>query len=109
MFPPKMRAMRRTRRPSRPNSMPCSPSTPKSFAAWQNEVPQRQAGAQDPRSVDRRVDWVKTTYRKRFGIETSYRQMNQPDPDDDEAVRRAVPVGGDRVVAEEPVGVVASL
>jgi len=25
----------------------------------------------------RRVDWVKTTYRKRFGIETSYRQMNQ--------------------------------
>jgi hypothetical protein len=25
----------------------------------------------------RRVDWVKQTYRKRFGIETSYRQMNQ--------------------------------
>lgn len=25
----------------------------------------------------RRVDWVKETYRKRFGIETSYRQMNQ--------------------------------
>jgi hypothetical protein len=25
----------------------------------------------------RRPDWVKTTYRKRFGIETSYRQMNQ--------------------------------
>ena len=25
----------------------------------------------------RRVDWVKDTYRKRFGIETSYRQMNQ--------------------------------
>ena len=24
-----------------------------------------------------RVDWVKRTYRKRFGIETSYRQMNQ--------------------------------
>jgi putative transposase len=24
-----------------------------------------------------RVDWVKTTYRQRFGIETSYRQMNQ--------------------------------
>jgi putative transposase len=24
-----------------------------------------------------RVDWVKQTYRKRFGIETSYRQMNQ--------------------------------
>jgi putative transposase len=24
-----------------------------------------------------RVDWVKETYRKRFGIETSYRQMNQ--------------------------------
>ena len=23
------------------------------------------------------MDWVKTTYRKRFGIETSYRQMNQ--------------------------------
>jgi hypothetical protein len=25
----------------------------------------------------KRVDWVKKTYRKRFGIETSYRQMNQ--------------------------------
>ena len=25
----------------------------------------------------KRVDWVKQTYRKRFGIETSYRQMNQ--------------------------------
>ena len=25
----------------------------------------------------RRVDWVKETYRKRFGIETSYRQINQ--------------------------------
>jgi len=25
----------------------------------------------------KRVDWVKRTYRKRFGIETSYRQMNQ--------------------------------
>ena len=25
----------------------------------------------------RRVDWVEETYRKRFGIETSYRQMNQ--------------------------------
>src|SRR3954470_19253139 len=25
----------------------------------------------------KRVDWVKETYRKRFGIETSYRQMNQ--------------------------------
>ena len=25
----------------------------------------------------RRVDWVKDTYRKRFGIETSYRPMNQ--------------------------------
>jgi hypothetical protein len=25
----------------------------------------------------KRPDWVKTTYRKRFGIETSYRQMNQ--------------------------------
>ena len=25
----------------------------------------------------RRVDWVKDTYRRRFGIETSYRQMNQ--------------------------------
>jgi hypothetical protein len=25
----------------------------------------------------RRVDWVKQTYRKRFGIETSYRQMNR--------------------------------
>jgi hypothetical protein len=25
----------------------------------------------------RRVDWVKQTYRKRFGIETGYRQMNQ--------------------------------
>ena len=24
-----------------------------------------------------RVDWVKQTYRKRFGIETGYRQMNQ--------------------------------
>jgi len=24
-----------------------------------------------------RVDWVKQTYRKRFGIETSYRQMNE--------------------------------
>jgi IS4 transposase len=23
------------------------------------------------------VDWVKDTYRRRFGIETSYRQMNQ--------------------------------
>ena len=27
--------------------------------------------------IARRVDWVKETYRKRFGIETSYRQMNQ--------------------------------
>jgi putative transposase len=25
----------------------------------------------------KRVDWVKATYRRRFGIETSYRQMNQ--------------------------------
>jgi hypothetical protein len=25
----------------------------------------------------KRVDWVKDTYRRRFGIETSYRQMNQ--------------------------------
>lgn len=25
----------------------------------------------------KRLDWVKKTYRKRFGIETSYRQMNQ--------------------------------
>jgi hypothetical protein len=25
----------------------------------------------------KRVDWVKETYRRRFGIETSYRQMNQ--------------------------------
>ena len=25
----------------------------------------------------KRVDWVKETYRQRFGIETSYRQMNQ--------------------------------
>ena len=25
----------------------------------------------------KRVEWVKTTYRQRFGIETSYRQMNQ--------------------------------
>ncbi|MBV8233060.1 MAG: hypothetical protein JO329_24035, partial [Planctomycetaceae bacterium] len=25
----------------------------------------------------RRFDWVKETYRRRFGIETSYRQMNQ--------------------------------
>jgi hypothetical protein len=25
----------------------------------------------------KRVDWVKKTYRKRFGIETSYRQMNE--------------------------------
>ena len=25
----------------------------------------------------KRVDWVKKTYRQRFGIETSYRQMNQ--------------------------------
>jgi hypothetical protein len=25
----------------------------------------------------KRVDWVKQTYRQRFGIETSYRQMNQ--------------------------------
>ena len=24
-----------------------------------------------------RFDWVKETYRRRFGIETSYRQMNQ--------------------------------
>ena len=36
----------------------------------------------DPGWVDqayqaRRVDWVKQTYRGRFGIETSYRQMNQ--------------------------------
>jgi putative transposase len=36
----------------------------------------------DPEWVDqayqgRRVDWVKQTYRGRFGIETSYRQMNQ--------------------------------
>ena len=28
-------------------------------------------------SAPKRVDWVKRTYRKRFGIETSYRQMNQ--------------------------------
>jgi hypothetical protein len=27
--------------------------------------------------VPKRVDWVKDTYRRRFGIETSYRQMNQ--------------------------------
>ena len=25
----------------------------------------------------KRFDWVKDTYRSRFGIETSYRQMNQ--------------------------------
>ena len=30
-----------------------------------------------------------------------------PDPDDDQEVQRAVPVRGDRVVAEEPVGVAA--
>jgi hypothetical protein len=36
----------------------------------------------DPGWIDqayqvRRIDWVKQTYRSRFGIETSYRQMNQ--------------------------------
>jgi len=35
-------------------------------ASWVDEMYQR-----------RRVDWVKETYRKRFGIETSYRQLNQ--------------------------------
>ena len=27
--------------------------------------------------TSQRVDWVKKTYRERFGIETGYRQMNQ--------------------------------
>ena len=57
----------------------------------------------------KRVDWVKKTYRKRFGIETSYRQMNEWDRrDDDEEVQCAVLLRGDRSAAEEPVGLAAS-
>ena len=47
---------------------------------------------------------------KRFGIETSYRQMNQCRIlDDHEEVQCTVLVRGDRAVAEKPVGVAASL
>ena len=57
-----------------------------------------------------RVDWVKQTYRKRFGIETGYRQMNQCRiRTTTKEVQRAVPLRGDRTVAEEPVGVAALL
>ena len=57
-----------------------------------------------------RVDWVKQTYRKRFGIETELPADEPvPDSDDDQEVQRAVPLRGDRTVAEEPVGVAALL
>ena len=57
----------------------------------------------------KRVDWVKRTYRKRFGIETSYRQMNQCRiRTTTTEVQRAVLLRGDRAAAEEPVGVAAS-
>ena len=48
---------------------------PDDGSAWEEEV--GQLGVCLLGDHSQRVDWVKQTYRKRFGIETSYRQMNQ--------------------------------
>ena len=45
------------------------------YACW--GVRGREASWVDQMYQRRRVDWLKETYRKRFGIETSYRQLNQ--------------------------------
>ena len=53
-------------------------------------------------------DSVFQTYRLRFGIETSYRQMHEGRiPDDHPPAGRAVALRGDRAGAAEPVGLVA--
>jgi putative transposase len=45
------------------------------YACW--GVRGRDPGWVEQMYQSRRVDWVKETYRRRFGIETSYRQLNQ--------------------------------
>src|SRR5262245_54827559 len=45
------------------------------YACW--GVRGREAGWVEQQHRSRRVEWVRQTYRKRFGIETSHRQLNQ--------------------------------
>jgi hypothetical protein len=61
-----------------PPARPGSKRAPKRvlvYGCW--GVRGRDPGWVDQAYQTRRVDWVKQTYRGRFGIETSYRQMNQ--------------------------------
>jgi putative transposase len=45
------------------------------YACW--GVRGREVGWVEQMYTSRRVEWVRQTYRRRFGIETSYRQLNQ--------------------------------
>jgi putative transposase len=64
----------RRRRPTRPGRKRPPPRV-LVYGCW--GVRGRDPGWVDQAYQARRVDWVKQTYRGRFGIETSYRQMNQ--------------------------------